>query len=88
MPGARESQDQTRAFARAMGPWLVIVPSIIALRAPGIRPLTMICDAKGERPASILNMILIEDETSSSIIGADVKVMRNANEAINLRTCN
>jgi hypothetical protein len=30
----RESQARTRAFARVIGPWLVIVPGIIVLRAP------------------------------------------------------
>jgi hypothetical protein len=32
-PASRESQARTRAFARVIGPWLVIVPSIIMLRA-------------------------------------------------------
>ena len=36
MPTSLESQARTRAFARVMGPWLVIVPGIIALRAPGM----------------------------------------------------
>ena len=35
----RKSQARTRAFARVMGPWLVIVPGIIALRAPGMGAL-------------------------------------------------
>src|SRR5262245_22409607 len=30
----QEPQARTRAFARVLGPWLLIVPSIIALRAP------------------------------------------------------
>lgn len=34
MPATPESQGRTRAFARVMGPWLVLVPGIIALRAP------------------------------------------------------
>jgi hypothetical protein len=34
MPATRESQAQTHAFARVIGPWLVIVPGIIVLRAP------------------------------------------------------
>jgi len=29
-----ESQARTRAFARVIGPWLIIVPGIIAVRAP------------------------------------------------------
>jgi hypothetical protein len=36
MPATRESQTRTRAFARVLGPWLTIVPGIIALRAPGM----------------------------------------------------
>jgi len=36
VPAIRESQARTRAFARVMGPWLVVVPGIIALRAPGM----------------------------------------------------
>ncbi len=36
MPPIRESQARTRAFARVIGPWLVIVPGIIALRAPSM----------------------------------------------------
>ena len=39
MPVTRESQARTRAFARVIGPWLIIVPGIIALRAPGMGPL-------------------------------------------------
>jgi hypothetical protein len=34
-----ESQARTRAFARLMGPWLVIVPSIILLRASAMGAL-------------------------------------------------
>jgi hypothetical protein len=34
MPATPESQARTRAFARIIGPWLVIVPGIIAVRAP------------------------------------------------------
>ncbi|HYY27621.1 MAG TPA: hypothetical protein VE860_06745 [Chthoniobacterales bacterium] len=33
MPASRESLARTRAFARVIGPWLVIVPGIIVLRA-------------------------------------------------------
>jgi hypothetical protein len=33
MPATRESQARTRTFARVIGPWLVIVPGIIVLRA-------------------------------------------------------
>ena len=36
VPVTQESQARTRAFARVIGPWLVIVPGIIALRAPGM----------------------------------------------------
>jgi hypothetical protein len=39
MPATRESQARTRAFARVMGPWLVIVPGIVALRASGMEAL-------------------------------------------------
>lgn len=34
VPANPESQTRTRAFARVIGPWLVIVPGIIAVRAP------------------------------------------------------
>ena len=34
-----ESQSRTRAFARIMGPWLIIVPGIIAVRAPDMGAL-------------------------------------------------
>ena len=36
MSTTQESQARTRAFARVIGPWLAIVPGIIALRAPGM----------------------------------------------------
>jgi hypothetical protein len=36
---SRESQARTRAFARVLGPWLAIVPGIIALRAPAMGAL-------------------------------------------------
>jgi hypothetical protein len=39
MPAAQESQARTRAFARVMGPYLVIAPAIIALRAPDMGAL-------------------------------------------------
>jgi hypothetical protein len=39
MPARQESQARTRAFARIIGPWLVIVPGIIVLRAPGMGAL-------------------------------------------------
>ena len=39
MPASRESQARTRAFARVLGPWLAIVPGIIALRAPAMGAL-------------------------------------------------
>ncbi|AYG63849.1 hypothetical protein [Rhizobium jaguaris] len=32
MPATSESKARTRAFARVMGPWLVIVPGIIVMR--------------------------------------------------------
>ena len=39
MPATPESQARTRAFARVMGPWLIIVPGIIALRASAMDTL-------------------------------------------------
>jgi len=39
MPATQESQARTRAFARVMGPYLVITPGIIALRAPDMGAL-------------------------------------------------
>jgi uncharacterized protein YjeT (DUF2065 family) len=39
MPAPAASQGRTRAFARLMGPWLVIAPGIIALRAPDMGAL-------------------------------------------------
>ena len=33
MPASPDSQARTRAFARVVGPWLVLVPGIIFLRA-------------------------------------------------------
>jgi hypothetical protein len=33
VPATQESRARTRAFARVIGPWLVIVPSVIVLRA-------------------------------------------------------
>jgi hypothetical protein len=33
MPATGESQARTRAFARIIEPWLIIVPGVIALRA-------------------------------------------------------
>jgi uncharacterized protein YjeT (DUF2065 family) len=39
VPATREAQARTRAFARVIGPWLVIVPSIIVLRASGMGAL-------------------------------------------------
>ncbi len=40
MPTTAESTARTRAFARVIGPWLVIVPGIIAVRAPDMGTLT------------------------------------------------
>src|SRR5262245_23417094 len=39
MAATPQSQARTRAFARVMGPWFVIVPGIIALRAPDMGAL-------------------------------------------------
>ena len=39
VPASREAQARTRAFARVLGPWLAIVPGIIALRAPAMGAL-------------------------------------------------
>ena len=39
MPATRELQARTRAFARVIGPWLVIVPGIIVLHASGMGAL-------------------------------------------------
>jgi hypothetical protein len=36
VPAPRESQARTRAFARVLGPWLIIASGIIALRAPAM----------------------------------------------------
>ncbi len=33
MPATQESRARTRAFARVIGPWLVLVPGVIVLRA-------------------------------------------------------
>jgi hypothetical protein len=39
VPATQESQTRTRAFARVLGPWLIIVPGIIAVRAPDMGAL-------------------------------------------------
>jgi uncharacterized protein YjeT (DUF2065 family) len=39
VPATQESEARTRAFARVIGPWLVIVPGIIVLRASGMGAL-------------------------------------------------
>jgi hypothetical protein len=39
MPATPQAQNRTRAFARIIGPWLVIVPGIIVLRAPDMGAL-------------------------------------------------
>lgn len=39
MPAAQQSQSRTRAFARVIGPWLIIVPGIITFRAPDMGAL-------------------------------------------------
>lgn len=36
MPATPESEARTRAFARVIGPWLVIVPGIIVVRMPAM----------------------------------------------------
>ena len=36
MPAKQDSQARTHAFARVLGPWLVIAPGIIMLRASGM----------------------------------------------------
>lgn len=36
MPSTPKSRARTRAFARVIGPFLVIVPAIIAVRAPNV----------------------------------------------------
>jgi hypothetical protein len=39
MPATKESQARTRAFARVIGPYLAIVPTIVAVRAPDMGAL-------------------------------------------------
>lgn len=39
MPATPESRARTRAFARVIGPWLVLVPGIIMVRAPDMGTL-------------------------------------------------
>ena len=39
MPATVESKIRTRAFARVLGPFLVLVPGIIILRAPDIESI-------------------------------------------------
>jgi hypothetical protein len=39
VPATPQSQARTRTFARIMGPWLVIVPGIVAVRAPDMGAL-------------------------------------------------
>jgi hypothetical protein len=39
MPVTPESASRTRAFARVIGPFLVIVPGIIIVRAPDMGPI-------------------------------------------------
>jgi len=39
MPVTAASHARTRTFARVIGPWLVIVPGIIAVRAPDMAAL-------------------------------------------------
>lgn len=40
MPTSPEAAARTRAFARVIGPWLSIVPAIIAVRAPDLGAMT------------------------------------------------
>ena len=39
MPATPDSRIRTHAFARVIGPWLIIVPGIIVIRAPDIQVL-------------------------------------------------
>lgn len=39
MPIPSQQHVRTHAFARVLGPWLVVVPGIIAARAPAMEPL-------------------------------------------------
>lgn len=39
MPATLESRSRTRAFARVIGPYLVIVTGILVVRAPGLGPI-------------------------------------------------
>ena len=39
MPATTESKIRTRAFARVIGPFIVLVPSIIIVRAPDIQSI-------------------------------------------------
>jgi hypothetical protein len=41
MPATPEAMARTRAFARVIGPFLVIAPGIIALRAPDMESLAV-----------------------------------------------
>ena len=36
MPATHEAASRTRAFARVIGPYLIVAPSIVAVRAPDI----------------------------------------------------
>jgi len=39
MPAALESRLRTRAFARVLGPFLIIVPGILVVRAPNLESI-------------------------------------------------
>ena len=39
MPATTESKIRTRAFARVIGPFIVLVPGIIIVRAPDIQSI-------------------------------------------------
>ena len=39
MPATPEAEARTRAFARILGPFLVIVPGIVVIRAPSMGPI-------------------------------------------------
>ena len=53
MSAASESKLRTRAFARVIGPYLVVVPGILIVRAPGLAP---ILSAFFENPAIVWMM--------------------------------
>ena len=42
MPATPEAQAKTRAFARVIGPFLVIVPCIVAVRTPDMARIVLL----------------------------------------------